>query len=835
MRRSIVCFSLLAFFRAGGSDGQSCIDYTQYIRVAASAPTSGSPYGLALEGEHLYIADGNGLRIADVSDPDHPVIVGSLPLPGYVIGIAVRASIAYLCLQQAGLAIVDVSNPSTPDLLSTVATPGSPTGVAVSGGRAYVADGPAGIQVIDVSVPTSPLLEAALPLGGWASEIILDASLAYVLSPHAGLYIIDVSAPDSLTLSGTLPVEGHFNSLAGVAFFGENVLTFYFQYEPSGGYSTRELWILDVSNPANPFVSRYVTIEESGSHPVVSGQRLSYLDGFDRLHVLDLVDPANPVAIASLGLPGYAESIAMDPGRVFVGVTQPGAIHVVDITSVSSPPILGRLSTGLQAQRIVCAGDTASAILFSPDRNPDDSYDDQFWEFAMLDLSMPEAPRRLGGLQLPNAGNDVAISDSYAYVCDGWFTPGGLQIIDISDPSRPRIVSSVPMPDNAQGIDVAGSYAYVADSWAGGFMVVDISDPLAPSIVAAVNTPGSAIDVLVDGSIAYFADGYHGDVFVFDVSSPTSPQLVGQIRLSSYTLRLSLEEDRLFVTRGEFVDILDVSDPSRPSLLGAIRTAQRGSAFVPDGRFGYLADGWAGTQVVDLSDITSAAIIGSAFAAGSADDIAMTGHSLCVAAGEAGILMLPKHCFAPTAVTLESFTVERARGSAIVRWSVAGHAGFVGFHVHRAIGAGSKVRLTNRMFAGSDSFEFIDDPAPIDDAAYWLEAVERNGTSRWFGPAELASALDASALSLRAEGPNPFRASTTLSFTLPARTHLSLSVYDVQGRKVSTLIDGAEDPGRRSVVWNGRMTNGEQAPSGLYWARLATPLGTRTARVVLAR
>ena len=50
--------------------------------------------------------------------------------------------------------------------------------------------------------------------------------------------------------------------------------------------------------------------------------------------------------------------------------------------------------------------------------------------------------------------------------------------------------------------------------------------------------------------------------------------------------------------------------------------------------------------------------------------------------------------------------------------------------------------------------------------------------------------------------PNPFNPTTTLSFAIPVDSEVSLSIYNLQGREVSTLIDANMDAGYHSVVWN---------------------------------
>jgi hypothetical protein len=63
--------------------------------------------------------------------------------------------------------------------------------------------------------------------------------------------------------------------------------------------------------------------------------------------------------------------------------------------------------------------------------------------------------------------------------------------------------------------------------------------------------------------------------------------------------------------------------------------------------------------------------------------------------------------------------------------------------------------------------------------------------------------------------PNPFNPSTTLRFGLPTAGNVSLIVYDVLGREVTTLVRGTMDAGYHTTTWNA-----SSVASGVYFARL---------------
>lgn len=71
-----------------------------------------------------------------------------------------------------------------------------------------------------------------------------------------------------------------------------------------------------------------------------------------------------------------------------------------------------------------------------------------------------------------------------------------------------------------------------------------------------------------------------------------------------------------------------------------------------------------------------------------------------------------------------------------------------------------------------------------------------------------------------AASPNPFAASATVSFRLSEPGYSSLAVFDLSGRMVTGLFEGTLPAGEHSFPWDGRSSDGETAPTGLYICRL---------------
>ncbi|MCK4322277.1 T9SS type A sorting domain-containing protein, partial [candidate division WOR-3 bacterium] len=70
--------------------------------------------------------------------------------------------------------------------------------------------------------------------------------------------------------------------------------------------------------------------------------------------------------------------------------------------------------------------------------------------------------------------------------------------------------------------------------------------------------------------------------------------------------------------------------------------------------------------------------------------------------------------------------------------------------------------------------------------------------------------------------PNPFVNETYISYQLPKDTYANLTIYDMVGRKVITLIDKKQLSGSYKIRWDGRNEFGNKVASGIYFYRLST-------------
>ena len=84
--------------------------------------------------------------------------------------------------------------------------------------------------------------------------------------------------------------------------------------------------------------------------------------------------------------------------------------------------------------------------------------------------------------------------------------------------------------------------------------------------------------------------------------------------------------------------------------------------------------------------------------------------------------------------------------------------------------------------------------------------------------------------------PNPFNPSTQISFDVPEGSDLvRLNIYNILGKKVSTLLNAVVNPGKHKVEWNAKDNEGNPVASGIYFYELSSSSFTARKKMLLIR
>ncbi len=91
---------------------------------------------------------------------------------------------------------------------------------------------------------------------------------------------------------------------------------------------------------------------------------------------------------------------------------------------------------------------------------------------------------------------------------------------------------------------------------------------------------------------------------------------------------------------------------------------------------------------------------------------------------------------------------------------------------------------------------------------------------------------DAVRLDLAPNFPNPFAAQTIIDYAVPSKQMVQLSIFDVRGARVATIVDTVMEPGRHRATWDGRNFAGKKAAAGVYFYQLQSEDEIRTRKMV---
>jgi len=83
--------------------------------------------------------------------------------------------------------------------------------------------------------------------------------------------------------------------------------------------------------------------------------------------------------------------------------------------------------------------------------------------------------------------------------------------------------------------------------------------------------------------------------------------------------------------------------------------------------------------------------------------------------------------------------------------------------------------------------------------------------------------------------PNPFNPVTNIVFFIPVDGPVDLSIHDLTGRHVRTLLDESMKTGEHTVLWDGRDRNARLLPSGTYFALLSDATEAIAVKMLLTK
>lgn len=579
----------------------------------------------------------------------------------YTIGILICAGAVYLgLLSRPPSGASAAAGASLPVVANTLQLGGAANIVTLDGVTAYLGIGPR-MHTFDVSDPANPVHLGQTPvLPGVVVDIAVADGVAYLAVvygslPGGGLHIFNVSDPlHPVQIGLWLSSDGVFD----VAVRGDAA-------DRRAYLAADQLYILDVSTPAAPVLTGFISTPTSVSEVNASGSLLSLLSS-NRLELYDLASPDNPTRLGDYEGPWPATSVALQAGYAYITDMMWG-ITIVNISNPANPTLVGSFYDTGMGRDITVDGTTAYVA------NSGDG-------LLILDVSNPASPVKLGSVDTPADSRSLAYANNTVYLADG---PDEFRVVDVSNPAAPALLSwwrsaGIPnsmhtttgklfsadvsgrfhiydtssstvlvevgffegIPSYTHDLEITGGKAYLAGDNE-GMVILDITTYGAIKKLGTLPSQGERVyDVAVSNDYAYLANKYGGSLpgglRVVDVSNAYSPHQVGKVDASvgGYNA-IEVRSSIAYVAGDEKLIIYDVSSPSAPEWLGEINL-EYAYDLVIDGDYAFIARQSSGVSIVDISN-PAAPVLVKTLSSDNAYSLATAGDMLFIADRSSGL------------------------------------------------------------------------------------------------------------------------------------------------------------------------------------------------------
>lgn len=700
--------------------------------------------------------------------------------------------------------------PASLQWVGQAATPGMANSVLLAPPYAFMTSHGLGVQVLSLEDPRHPALLAGVDTPGFSFKLARRGTHLFVADGFSGLQVVDVANPLAPALVASHPTSYAFDIVAR----GD----FVYLADYSGG-----LKIFDVSVPTVPALVGQVATTGGALGVSLDGDLAFVAASGAGLLVVDISDPASPAIIGQAATAGTADDTAVADGYVLVSNHETG-VEVFSVADPAQPALVGQIALGFGIKNILY--DRGYAYVGS-----------EYAGLNIIDLADPSHPVAEGRSTIPFAKNIVLHGD-LALVTNGMTGERGLDVFDIHHRRSPRALMDLELPAKAVDVTLANGLAYVSayiDNTTGVLLIVDAQDPAFPAVVGELTLPGAGAirDAVVAGDVAVL--GAAGGLKTVDVSNPAAPTVLASVATGCAVSGLARRGDLVYAATGTCgLAVYDVADPRAPVLRNRLELAGSTSTLELAGSRAYVGCGDS-LCVVDVTDPLNLRVVSTTTMPSPVMGLALAANCVYVACSSAGVQI---HGLAnPDQPVLLGMLPS--------------------FHYAVEVSVRDDVAYVADGIGGVQVFDVADPSAPkrlgtyspLNSKSGWVGAVALGAdgiyvADQWSGlsiipPQCRGSAVEpeqgVARVGTLVASPNPFNPATVLSFVVPDEGPVRLTIHDVRGRLVRTLVVADLVAGEHHVTWDGRDARGLSVASGSYLARLGAGDETAVRRLTLIR
>ena len=192
-------------------------------------------------------------------------------------------------------------------------------------------------------------------------------------------------------------------------------------------------------------------------------------------------------------------------------------------------------------------------------------------------------------------------------------------------------------------------------------------------------------------------------------------------------------------------------------------------------------------------------------------------------------------------VELINFSSAVNKGVVNLFWKTATETNNYGFEVERSVVSNQQSGFKKIGFvtgAGNSNspknYSFMDQPTDGTKFSYRLKQIDYDGNYKYYDAITI-TLTESQTAELMQNSPNPFNPSTAIRFFVPNNSFVSIKIYDMLGKEVTTLINGQTNAGYHIVYWAGKDKFGNDVSSGVYLYRLTAGSFNETKKMLMMK
>ncbi|MEX1311654.1 MAG: hypothetical protein AB1Z65_14610 [Candidatus Sulfomarinibacteraceae bacterium] len=344
--------------------------------------------------------------------------------------------------------------------------------------------------------------------------------------------------------------------------------------------------------------------------------------------VVDVADPATPVTLARLSIPGRVNAITVVGDRLYIAAEDAG-VAVVDVTDIARPILEEVIDTPGRALDVAVSG----SWLFVADDSAG---------LRSIDLS---GAGSVGSVVLVPYARQVEMGGQFVVVTGS----PDLWLVDISDPTAMVAASTLAISSRDLVVDLDRLFVATYDD---SLSVFDAADPFNPVAIGSWTVFGETRAVASSNGLIWLKcaepAGFRG-LRALDFTTPGSPVEIGSVDLGSWYGDLAVTETRAhLMSTSPFMNpgspVVDVTDPSNPVRAGSVPASMQPVEITIHGDLALVELGigqWfeerAGIDIIDVSKPDEPVDLGVIRLPGMIDAIAVDGSTVVVADRKGGL------------------------------------------------------------------------------------------------------------------------------------------------------------------------------------------------------